>query len=345
MNEDKLKSLLQQVKYPGFSKDVVAFGLIQNVNITDDGVELGVKFSSEKEEMRQEILTNIEKVLRNGGFEKVSIEIIQAPAQPAPGTESSTAPPGIPGVKHTIAVASGKGGVGKSTVAANLAAALKKQGHSVGILDLDVFGPSLPITMGIHEVPKVLEGNKLQPIKQYDISLMSLGFLLTDSSPVIWRGAMVTKMVSQFLFDVAWGELDYLILDLPPGTGDVQLTLVQQIALTGAIIVTTPQDLALKDVERGANMFEKVNTPVLGIVENMSYHVCTKCGHVSQIFSTGGGDKESKRLDVPLLAKIPLNEEIMQAGEQGEPLVIHLPESEAAQLFMQIANKVDELVK
>ena len=344
MSQTKLKALLQQVKYPGFSKDVVTFGLIQNVNITDAGVELGVKFSTEKENVRQEILSNIEQVLREGGYEKVSIEIIQAPAQPAAGSQDSTAPPGIPGVKHTIAIASGKGGVGKSTVAANLAAALRKQGHTVGILDLDVFGPSLPITMGIHEVPKVLEGNKLQPVKQYDMSLMSLGFLLTDSSPVIWRGAMVTKMVSQFLFDVDWGALDYLILDLPPGTGDVQLTLVQQIALTGAVIVTTPQDLALKDVERGANMFEKVNTPVLGIIENMSYHVCEKCGHISQIFSTGGGDKESKRLDVPLLAKIPLNEEIMQAGEQGKPLVIHLPESEAAGIFRDIASQIHELV-
>lgn len=344
MSEDKLKSLLQQVKYPGFNKDVVAFGLIQNVKESDNSVELGVKFSSEKEEVRQEILSNIEKVLREGGYEKVSIEVIQTTAQPAASAGTPEAPPSIPGVKNTIAVASGKGGVGKSTVAANLAAALRKQGHSVGILDLDVFGPSLPITMGVHEVPKVLEGNKLEPVKKFDMSLMSLGFLLTDSSPVIWRGAMVSKMVTQFLFDVNWGNLDYLILDLPPGTGDVQLTLVQRVALTGAVIVTTPQDLALRDVERGANMFEKVNTPVLGIIENMSYHVCTNCGHVSQIFSTGGGDKESNRLNVPLLAKIPLNEEIMRAGENGEPLVIHLPESEAAQIFIDVADKIHELV-
>jgi len=344
MNEDQLKALLKQVKYPGFSKDVLAFGLIQNVKIEGSGVELGVKFSTESEAVRQEILNKVEQSLRSGGFEQVSIEIIQAPVQEAANTSDTSAPPSIPGVKHTIAVASGKGGVGKSTVAANLAAALRKQGHSVGVLDLDVFGPSLPITMGIHEVPKVLEGNKLQPIKQYDMSLMSLGFLLSDSSPVIWRGAMVTKMVSQFLFDVAWGNLEYLILDLPPGTGDVQLTLVQQIALTGAIIVTTPQDLALKDVERGANMFDKVNTPVLGIIENMSYHVCPECGHVSKIFSTGGGAKESARLNVPLLAKIPLNEEIMKAGEQGQPLVIYQPESEAAQIFRDVADKIHELV-
>jgi ATP-binding protein involved in chromosome partitioning len=343
MSEDKLKSLLQQVKYPGFSKDVVAFGLIQNVRETDNSVELGVKFSSEKEETRQEILSNIENVLRAGGYDKISIEVIQTPAQPAASQDAAEVP-SIPGVKHTVAVASGKGGVGKSTVAANLATALRKQGHRVGILDLDVFGPSLPITMGVHEVPKVLPGNKLQPVEHYDMSLMSLGFLLNDSSPVIWRGAMVTKMVSQFLFDVEWGDLDYLILDLPPGTGDVQLTLVQQVAMTGAVIVTTPQDLALQDVERGANMFEKVNTPVLGIVENMSYHVCENCGHTSQIFSSGGGDKESRRLDVPLLAKIPLNAEIMKAGEEGKPLVIHQPDSEAAAVFRDIASKVHELV-
>jgi len=339
MNQDKLKSLLQQVKYPGFSKDVVSFGLIQNVTESDGTIDLGVKFSTEKEDVRQQILSDIEKVLREGGFEKINIEIIQAPVKPAV-SEENAAPPSIPGIKHTIAVASGKGGVGKSTVAANLATALRKQGHTVGILDLDVYGPSLPITMGVHETPKVLEGNKLLPVSKYDMSLMSLGFLLNDSSPVIWRGAMVTKMVSQFLFDVSWGELDYLILDLPPGTGDVQLTLVQQIALTGAVIVTTPQDLALKDVERGANMFGKVNTPVLGIVENMSYHICSNCGHKSQIFSTGGGDKESKRLDVPLLARIPLNEEIMKAGEAGEPLVLFLPESEAAGIFRDLAAEV-----
>ena len=344
MSEARLRELLQQVKYPGFSKDVVAFGLIQNVKATDNSVELGVKFTSEKEAVRQEILSNIERVLRSGGYQQVSIEIIQAPAQPIPDKGAVSAPPSIPGVKYTIAVASGKGGVGKSTVAANLAAALRKQGHSVGILDLDVFGPSLPITLDIHATPKVVDGNKLVPLKKYDISLMSLGFLLTDSSPVIWRGAMVSKMVSQFLFDVAWGELDYLILDLPPGTGDVHLTLTQQLALTGAIIVTTPQDLALQDVERGANMFAKVNTPVLGIIENMSYHVCSECGHVSQIFSSGGGDKESNRLHVPLLAKIPLNEAIMRAGEKGEPLVIHLPESEAAGMFRDIATKIHSMV-
>ncbi len=343
MNEDKLKSLLQQVKYPGFSKDIVSFGLIQNVKEDGDSIELGVKFTSEKEEIRQEILSNVEKTLKDGGYEKVSIEVIQASTSPAPAP-AAEAPPSIPGVKHTIAVASGKGGVGKSTVAANIAAALMKQGHTVGILDLDVFGPSLPITMGVQEVPQVLDGNKLEPIRKYDMSLMSLGFLLTDSSPVIWRGAMVSKMVTQFLFDVNWGSLDYLILDLPPGTGDVQLTLVQRVALTGAVIVTTPQDLALKDVERGANMFEKVNTPVLGIVENMSYHVCSNCGHTSQIFSTGGGDKESKRLNVPLLAKIPLNEEIMKAGENGQPLVIYLPESEASGMFIDVAKKIEELV-
>lgn len=344
MSKENLKTLLQQVKYPGFSKDIVAFGLIQNVKESEGGVELGVKFSTEKDDVRNQILSNIENVLREGGYDKVSIEIIQASAQPGPADAEKTSQPTIPGVKNTIAVASGKGGVGKSTVAANLAAALQKRGNSVGILDLDVFGPSLPITMGIHEIPKVLEGNKLQPISKYDISLMSLGFLLTDSSPVIWRGAMVTKMVSQFLFDVEWGELDYLILDLPPGTGDVQLTLVQQLALTGAVIVTTPQDLALRDVERGANMFEKVNTPVLGIIENMSYHICTNCGHESQIFSAGGGQKESERLEVPLLAKIPLNEEIMLAGEKGQPLVINMPDSEAAGIFTEVADKVVKMV-
>lgn len=342
MNDIDIKAILENVKYPGFSRDIVSFGLVRDASVEAGNARVLLRFGSENDSVRQEILTGVQEVLRSNGFQEPIIEI--ETAAPAQG-QGMEAPEGIASVKHTIAVASGKGGVGKSTVAANLATALSKQGLKVGILDLDVYGPSLPVTMGVQAVPEVVGGNKLKPIVKYDMELMSLGFMLSDSSPVIWRGAMVSKMVQQFLRDVLWGELDYMILDLPPGTGDVQLTLVQRLALTGAVIVTTPQDLALQDVQRGADMFAKVNTPVLGIVENMSYHVCSECGHRSQIFSTGGGERESQRLEVPLLGKIPLNENIMRSAEAGEPLLVSQPESEAAGIFVDVARQLTELVE
>lgn len=341
MDSVDIKEVLGNVKYPGFSRDIVSFGLVREAELQDGNARVLIRFGSENDAVRQEILQGIHQALTDLGFAEPIIEVESAaPAQSAGIQE----PEVLSTVKHTIAVASGKGGVGKSTVAANLATALSKQGFKVGILDLDVYGPSLPVTMGVHQVPEVIDGNKLKPVMKYDMELMSLGFMLSDSSPVIWRGAMVSKMVQQFLRDVIWGELDYMILDLPPGTGDVQLTLVQRLALTGAVIVTTPQDLALQDVQRGADMFAKVNTPVLGIVENMSYHVCENCGHKSEIFSSGGGDRESQRLEVPLLGKIPLNEEIMRSAEKGEPLLVSLPDSEAAGIFKDVAKKIDEFV-
>ncbi len=341
MNENDIKTIMEQVKYPGFNRDIVSFGMVRSITLEKDMARITLKFANEKDEVRQQIMVAVREALQAAGIQRTEIEIEEAPAQPSGFSGESEA---LPSVKHTLAVASGKGGVGKSTVAANLAAALSSLGHRVGILDLDVYGPSLPVTMGIHETPRVENGNRLVPLKKHGMELMSLGFMLTDASPVIWRGAMVAKMVQQFLRDVAWSELDYMILDLPPGTGDVQLTLVQRLALTGAIIVTTPQDLALKDVQRGAEMFGKVNTPVLGIVENMSYHVCEDCGHVSQIFSSGGGEKESQRLGVPLLGKLPLNETIMKSAEAGEPIVLGKPDNEASQVFLEIGRKLVDLV-
>ncbi len=341
MNQIDIQEILAKVRYPGFSRDIVSFGLVREAEIVDGNAHVRIKFGSENDSVRQEILIGVQQELQKAGFAEPVIEIESAPPAEQAGIQQ---PEGMNTVKHTIAVASGKGGVGKSTVAVNLATALSVQGFKVGILDLDVYGPSLPVTMGIQAVPEVVNGNKLKPVMKYGMELMSLGFMLSDSSPVIWRGAMVSKMVQQFLRDVLWGELDFMILDLPPGTGDVQLTLVQRLALTGAVIVTTPQDLALQDVQRGADMFAKVNTPVLGIIENMSYHVCSECGHVSEIFSTGGGERESERLQVPLLGKVPLNEEIMHSAEQGEPLVISQTDSDAAGIFNEIARKLNDLV-
>jgi len=346
LNKEQVLKLLEDVKYPGFSRNIVSFGMIRNLFIDDNSAKVELNITSADDTIKSQIKQNVESKLRDAGFQTVSVLITgeELTGQPAAASSQMAEQGLLPSVKYTIAVASGKGGVGKSTVAANLAAALMTQGYHVGLLDLDVYGPSLPMTMGVSEVPKVLPGNKLLPIKKYGMELMSFGFILGDDSPVIWRGPMVAKLVTQFLNDVQWGDLDFLIMDLPPGTGDVQLTLVQKLALTGAIIVTTPQDLALLDVQRGANMFSKVNTPVLGIIENMSYYVCVNCGHHAEIFSKGGGERESQRMNVPLLGRIPLNEMVMQAGEDGEPLAIHHGDSEIAQEFGRIADQITQMV-
>jgi ATP-binding protein involved in chromosome partitioning len=343
MSKDKILEILKQIKYPGYSRDIVSFGVIKDVEISDEGVTIMLKLASNDDDIKSRVQKEILEVLKNEGLNDVRFALEQTTQASGTGTIGSSQK--LANIKHTIAVASGKGGVGKSTVAANLAAALSKEGFKVGLLDLDVFGPSLPITMGISEVPKILEGNRLLPLKKYGIELMSLGFILGNDSPVIWRGAMVSKMVSQFIYDVAWGPLDYLIMDLPPGTGDVQLTLTQQLELSGAVIVTTPQDLALIDVQRGANMFSKVNTPILGIIENMSYHLCTECGHKSEIFSRGGGEKESIRLEIPLFGRVPLNEKVMESAEKGEPIVLSFPDSVEAKVFVEIAKSIVSAVE
>lgn len=342
MNKEQVLKLLEDVKYPGFSRNIVSFGMVKDVFVDDDSAKVELRVTSTDDKTKKQLKQDVEATLKAAGLKTVSVLITtpETTAGQQVGGSAAAEENLLPTVKYTIAVASGKGGVGKSTVAANLAAAIMKKGYKVGLLDLDVYGPSLPLTMGVTEVPKVLPGNKLLPIKKFDMELMSFGFILGDDSPVIWRGPMVAKLVTQFLNDVQWGELDFLIMDLPPGTGDVQLTLVQKLALTGAVIVTTPQDLALLDVQRGANMFHKVNTPVLGIVENMSYYVCPSCGHRSEIFSHGGGERESKRLNVALLGRIPLNEEVMTASDKGQPMTIYNESSEISREFMNIADQL-----
>jgi len=248
----------------------------------------------------------------------------------------------IPGVKHVVAVASGKGGVGKSTIASNLACALAKSGKKTGLLDNDVFGPSLPILFAVHEQPKVTEDRKLLPIEKYGVKLMSLGFVMDEGAPAIWRGPIVMQVTDQLMFDTSWGELDYLILDLPPGTGDVQLTLAQKAPLTGAVIVSTPQDIALADAERGLRMFNRVEVPVLGIVENMSQFVCPHCGKASDIFSHGGARLKAKELGVDFLGEFPLDPDTRAAGDIGKPVVVAQPDSPMAKEFMKLAQAVIE---
>jgi ATP-binding protein involved in chromosome partitioning len=253
--------------------------------------------------------------------------------------------PGIPGVDAVIAVASGKGGVGKSTTAVNLALGLRDLGLKVGMLDADIYGPSLPKLLAIREKPQTIGGTRLKPIERYGLAVMSIGFLIDEETPMIWRGPMVMSAITQMLREVEWGKLDIMVVDMPPGTGDAQLTMAQQVPLKGAVIVSTPQDLALIDARRGVAMFKRVNVPVLGVVENMSYFLCPSCGNRSDIFGHGGAHKEAERLGVPFLGEVPLHMAIREKSDSGLPVVATEPDSEHTQIYRAIASKVFEQIK
>ena len=343
MNKEKAIELFKAIKYPGFSRDIVSFGIIKDVEIEGKNAVVSLNITSSDEKKKKEIVDAITSVLKKSG-EIDGVEIKEAEqikrqetAQPQNQWAGQSL---IKGVKQTIAVASGKGGVGKSTVASNLAIALSNLGHSVGLLDCDVYGPSIPTIMGTNEKPGIGEGRKIIPLEKHGIKLMSLGLLLDDEAPVIWRGPIVAKLITQFIDDITWGDIDYLVMDLPPGTGDVQLTLAQKVKLTGAIIVTTPQDLALIDADKGAAMFRQVNAPVLGIVENMSMFQCPHCNEETDIFGSGGGAREALKLKVPFLGKVPIESVVRISGDDGVPVVINAPESASAKAFMEIAERV-----
>jgi len=265
-------------------------------------------------------------------------------ARPAPAAGTArphgSGPSGVPGVKSIIAVASGKGGVGKSTTAINLALGLRDLGLKVGVLDADIYGPSLPKLLAIREKPQTIGGNQLKPLERYGLTVMSIGFLIEEETPMIWRGPMVMSALTQMLREVAWGELDVMVVDMPPGTGDAQLTMAQQVPLAGAIIVSTPQDLALIDARRGIAMFQRVNVPILGVVENMSYFLCPSCGTRSDIFGHGGARHEAERLKVPFLGEVPLDMSIRETSDSGLPIVATQPDSAHAKIYRSIAENV-----
>jgi len=267
-----------------------------------------------------------------------------APAPAAGGARphghAPAGPSGVPGVKHIIAVASGKGGVGKSTTAINLALGLRDVGLKVGVLDADIYGPSLPKLLAIREKPQTIGGTRLKPIERYGLTVMSIGFLIEEETPMIWRGPMVMSALTQMLREVAWGEIDVMVVDMPPGTGDAQLTMAQQVPLAGAIIVSTPQDLALIDARRGIAMFQRVNVPILGVVENMSYFLCPSCGARSDIFGHGGARHEAERLKVPFLGEVPLDMSIRETSDSGLPIVATQPDSAHAKIYRSIAENV-----
>ena len=343
ISEEQIKDALKAVKYPGFSRDIVSFGLLKSVNVDNGDVKVQLALATNDPHVPAAIKNDAEKLLRDLAGVRSAKVLIDIHAPPA-GTGGGVGPARIPGVKHVIAVASGKGGVGKSTVAANLAMALERTKAQVGLCDCDIYGPSISLMFGSRERPTATEENKIIPIEQYNLKLMSMGFLLDDASPAILRGPMVTRYTQQFLRQVEWGELDFLVLDLPPGTGDIQLTIVQTVALSGAVIVTTPQEVALIDARKAATMFEKVNVPVLGLIENMSYFVCPGDGKRYDIFGSGGGEREAKRLRVPLLGQIPIDIPTREAGDRGMPIVGEDPRSPVSQEFLKVAASVREAV-
>jgi ATP-binding protein involved in chromosome partitioning len=343
VSEEKVREALKSVKYPGFSRDIVSFGLVKAVRIDNGEVKVQLALATNDPNVPAAIKSTAEIALQGLAGVKSAKVLIDIHAPPA-GAGAATMTTRIPGVKHVIAVASGKGGVGKSTIAANLALALEQTQARVGLCDCDIYGPSISLMFGTRERPVATEENKIVPIEQYNLKLMSMGFLLDDASPAILRGPMVTRYTQQFLRQVEWGELDYLVLDLPPGTGDIQLTIVQTVALSGAIVVTTPQEVALIDARKAATMFDKVNVPVLGLIENMSYFLCPSDGKRYDIFGSGGGAREAKRLRVPLLGQIPLDIATREAGDRGMPIVGEDPKSPAAQEFVKIATRLREML-
>jgi ATP-binding protein involved in chromosome partitioning len=337
ITEAQVTEALSTVMDPELGKDLVSLNMIRDIVIEGTNVRFSLVLTTAACPLKKEIEDNARSAVE--AIPGVSTVMVDVGAEvPQAKTLPNRAP--IPGVKNTIAVASGKGGVGKSTVAVNLALALAKTGAKVGLLDTDVYGPSLPLMMGIHEMPQVNEKEKLIPLENHGLKLMSVGFMLDEETPLIWRGPLVMQLVKQFLTGVIWGELDYLVIDLPPGTGDVQLTLVQTIPLSAAVIVTTPQDIALIDARRAIKMFGEVKVPVAGIIENMSHFVCPHCHEPTEIFSRGGGQKTSERYEVPLLGKIPLDVAIREGGDAGKPVVTEAPDSEQAKVFSEIAGAV-----
>jgi len=343
VSEEQIRQALKSVRYPGFSRDIVSFGLLKAVQIENGNVKVQLALATNDPNIPATIKNDAEKILRTLDGVRSAKVLIDIQAPPA-GAGASVGPMRLPGVKHVIAVASGKGGVGKSTVAANLAMALQQMDARVGLCDCDIYGPSISLMFGSRERPVATEENKIVPIEQYNLKLMSMGFLLDDSSPAILRGPMVTRYTQQFLKQVEWGELDFLVLDLPPGTGDIQLTIVQTVALSGAIIVTTPQEVALIDARKAATMFDKVNVSVLGLIENMSYFVCPGDGNRYDIFGNGGGEREAKRLRVPLLGQIPIDIPTREAGDRGMPIVGEDQQSVVSQEFLKVARRVREML-
>lgn len=334
--EDVLRALSTIVD-PDFHRDIVSLGFVKDIRINEDRVAFSIELTTPACPVREDFKRQAEAVVREipgvGQVEvsmtsRVRTNVVHQGVHP------------IPGIKNIVAVASGKGGVGKSTVAVNLAAALAQTGAAVGLLDADIYGPSVPRLLGLAGRKPQVGNKRLLPLRNFGLKTMSIGFLVGEDQAMIWRGPMVAGAINQLLNDVAWGELDYLIIDLPPGTGDAQLTLAQKAPVTGAVVVTTPQDIALLDGQKGIAMFRKVKVPILGIVENMSVFICPSCGHESHIFASGGADQLGEKYHADVLVHVPLDIQIRQDSDAGTPIVVAHPDSGQAMIFMDLAGEV-----
>jgi len=343
VSQEAINNALATVKYPGFSRDIVSFGLVRSIDFNDGKAVIGISVTTNDHSVAAQIRDDIEAALKEVPeitSTEVNVSINPSKKAETPGAQAT--PTGIPGVKHVIAVASGKGGVGKSTFSSNLACAISKllapEGKKVGLLDCDIYGPSIPLMMGVGGRPEI-EEESIIPLEAHGIKIMSMGFLVDDDTPVVWRGPMIQKTISQFINNVKWGNLEIIVVDLPPGTGDAQLSLVQTIPLKGAIIVTTPQLAATQVAKRGARMLEKTNVPILGVAENMSY-LENADGTKSYIFGEGGGQQTATDLGVDFLGQIPLDPKIREAGDNGTPISVADPKSKSAASFEAIAKSI-----
>ncbi len=362
VSEQQILDSLKQVIDPDSGKDIVSAGMIRGLQTKDGHVAFAIEVDPDKGAGREPLRKEAEEVVHDlGGVISATVVLTadrsaQGPGQgqPSPsgkppldhgGAPGGQTPALLPGVASIVAVASGKGGVGKSTTAVNLALGLAAGGHKTGLLDADIYGPSMPRMMGITGQPSSSDGTTLDAMENYGIKVMSMGFLVEEDTPMIWRGPMVQSALEQMMRDVSWGELDIMVVDMPPGTGDIQLTLAQKVPLTGAVIISTPQDIALMDARKGLNMFRKVGVPVFGLIENMSYFTCPKCGERSEIFSHGGAKVEADRLGIDFLGEIPLDIIIRETSDGGRPIVVSEPESEHALTYRAIADKVWEKIE
>lgn len=355
---EQVLETLKSVRGPGFDRNIVDLGMVSDIFISDGKVYFSITVPADRAQELEPLRAAAERAVKampgvKGALVSLTAErkAGSAPSTPPQGAGHAHHPPGqaqpqrpaktgIPGIKAIVAVASGKGGVGKSTTAVNLALALKANGLKVGILDADVYGPSMPRLLGITGKPKQIEGRMIMPMENYGLKAMSMGFLVDEGTAMIWRGPMVQSALMQMLREVAWGELDVLVVDMPPGTGDAQLTMAQQVPLSGAVIVSTPQDLALIDARKGLNMFNKVEVPVLGIVENMSYFIAPDTGARYDIFGHGGAKAEAEKIGVPFLGEVPLTIEIRETSDAGTPVVVSHPDGPQAKVYRDIAEKV-----
>lgn len=343
MTLDAIKQALSKVNYPGFSRDIVSFGLVRSVDFSDGKATVSIAVTTSDHKIPARIRDDVEAALKAlEGVQDVEVNVTLAAAKKTAAQGGAPEPTHLPQVKHIIAVASGKGGVGKSTFSANLACAfaqiLAKQGKKVGLLDCDIYGPTIPLMLGVSRRPEI-EGDSLIPLERHGLKIMSMGFLIEDDTPVVWRGPMIMKTIKQFIHNVKWGELETLIIDLPPGTGDAQLSLVQTVPLRGAIIVTTPQQASTQVAKRGAKMLEKTNVPLVGVAENMSY-LESENGERTYIFGQGGGERSARELNTAFLGQVPLDPAIRESGDAGRPIVVERPESKSAAAFLSIAQEV-----